>query len=157
MITVIIDTREHEGKFDHITRYFDKVGVAWERAKLDFGDYTIKGYELDAVVERKCGLDELAGNFTKGRERFKREFERATENEASVCLMVERCHGIEDIMKHKYRSRFAPTAFYASIMSWCDKYPLHIHFVADRRCSGKVILNELKNMLEEKGIIIENN
>lgn len=146
-MVIIVDTREHEGKFGHITRYFDKIGVAWERGKLDFGDYAIKGYEKKAVIERKASLDELAGNFTKGRERFKREFIRASEADAKVVLMIERCSGYEDIMAHKYRSRFLPTSYYASLKSWEEKYGLEIRFISRPTCSsGKFIYDKLREL-----------
>lgn len=137
---IIVDTREKKNV--HVTDYFDAHGIEWKSLKLDFGDYAIEGKENLVAIERKGSLDELAGNFTRGRERFKREFERATENNAHIVLMVE-ASGYEAIMKGRYRSKFSPNAFYASMKSWEERYRLEIEFKS-KRSAGKFISDKLK-------------
>ena len=39
-MVVLVDTREHDGKNDHILNYFDSKGIAWKKQKLDYGDYS---------------------------------------------------------------------------------------------------------------------
>ena len=63
--TIIIDSREQK-KWP-----FQNVKV--ETAKLDTGDYSLKGYEDRITIERKSKVD-LIKTVTHDRERFKREF-----------------------------------------------------------------------------------
>ena len=63
-----------------------KMECPYERQKLDFGDYSAK-FRLPTgdwwslagrvAVERKMSLDELCQCYTRSRDRFTREFERA--------------------------------------------------------------------------------
>ena len=83
----IYDTREHDGKNQHILDAWDKMGISYKKKKLDYGDYSFlvpANEDLDIprdldfsrqiVVERKASLDEFAGNCVKERERIKKEF-----------------------------------------------------------------------------------
>lgn len=66
---VIVDTREQEG----FAYTFDRFGKKWfagvERAKLDTGDYSVKGLEHEIAIERKS-LPDLAGSTIRDRKRF---------------------------------------------------------------------------------------
>ena len=97
---IVVDTREQETP-KAVERYLT-FGVPYERATLNYGDYcglidlngspihdTTKAIKARCVVERKMNLDELAMCFTRGRDRFRREMERATANGATVFLLVE--------------------------------------------------------------------
>jgi len=73
-LTVICDTREQVN--GHITDWLDKQKVPHLSRALETGDYSVMlgdtSFEDEVVVERKANLDEIAGNFTTGRERFER-------------------------------------------------------------------------------------
>ena len=97
MMVVLIDTREK--KNDHITEYFDKHKIAYERRALSCGDYSfyIKANQELAIprdlyfdnqiyVERKASLDELAINFTKERKRFEEEFDNLKGRRQNIFL-----------------------------------------------------------------------
>ena len=114
--------------------------MPYERGTLRYGDYsaniTINDkplYELDkpvfssCVVERKMSLDELAICFTRNRDRFEREFQRACENNARVYLIIEN-GSFEKIQQHDYRSRFHPKAFLATLTAWTVRYNINVTF-----------------------------
>ena len=114
MMVVLIDTREK--KNDHITEYFDKHKIAYERRALSCGDYSfyIKANQELAIprdlyfdnqiyVERKASLDELAINFTKERKRFEEEF--AISKEKTKYLFIENANYF-DLVNSNYRSEY---------------------------------------------------
>lgn len=150
-MVVIVDTREQ--KYKHITDYLDKIDVEWIRDTVGVGDYTFRlpsypELELDGLflVERKGSLDELAGNFTNGRARFAREFERMTEGQ-SIHLVLEdftwrKC------LAGSYRSKFNPNAFKASLIAWSIKYDFKVWNVT-KQDSGVIIYELLKKELEQ--------
>ena len=70
-------------------------------------------------------LDELAACFTHDRDRFRREFERAADAKANMLLIVENAN-YENLLNHKYRSRFNPDAFLASLMAWQIRYGFQV-------------------------------
>ena len=133
-IFLIVDTREQPT--EQYYKRLDSVGIPYRRQKLDFGDYscgylTENGFEVlldkEIVIERKMSLDEICGNFTKGRDRFAREFERAAKNGAKVHLIVENGN-YEKILKGTYRSKFNSNSLLASFMAFADRYNISVHF-----------------------------
>ena len=77
-LVVLVDSREK--KNDHILSYFTKQGIAYQKTKLEYGDYSFyipaaaAGEDIyfhrDIVIERKASLEELSGNLAQERERF---------------------------------------------------------------------------------------
>lgn len=130
MITIIADTREKKNK--HILDYCQIQGINFEHRKLNYGDYSIIVGEQDfsncLSIERKGNLDELAGNFTKGRIRFKKEFGRKIEAGGKMIVVVED-GSIDDIANHKYISEFHPNAYKASIKSFETKFDTQFNFI----------------------------
>lgn len=96
-LVVLVDSREK--KNDHILSYFTKQGVAYQKTKLDYGDYSFyipaaaAGEDIyfhrDIVIERKASLEELSGNLAQERERFEKEFLKAGNDGCKVYLMIE--------------------------------------------------------------------
>lgn len=145
-IVVIVDTREQKNQ--HILDWFESNEIAYEISKLDSGDYSFRlpNYmELDIdrmiLVEKKNSLDELAGNFTKGRERFQREFERVGPDQ-KIHLLVEKAT-FKKLLNGSYRSQFSPQSYMASIFSWSDRYGIPVWFCNTSE-SGEIIYNILK-------------
>lgn len=133
-IFLIVDTREQptEAYYKRIS----KVGIPYRRQKLDFGDYScgylsFDGSEMlldkEIVIERKMSLDEICANFTKGRDRFAREFERAVSSGAKVHLIIENGN-YEKIIGGKYRSRLNSNSLLASFIAFADRYNISVHF-----------------------------
>lgn len=72
-LTILIDTREQAN--EHVIEFLTKKKIPYEVKKLDFGDYacmlpanSFEGqeraiyFDRDIVIERKNGIDEVAGN-----------------------------------------------------------------------------------------------
>lgn len=158
--SVIVDTREQSTP--KASERFESFGVPFERATLAYGDYcgTVKlpsGKHLccppgpiwpRCVVERKMSLDELAMCFTRGRDRFRREFERAHDSGAIVWLLVEN-GSYEAIENHRYRSKLNPKAFMSSLMAWSSRYDLRPVFCR-AQTSGKLIKEILYRDVKER-------
>lgn len=156
---VIVDTREQE-TFRASERY-EALGVPYYRQTLNYGDYTynikLDGKDLYSteeringlcVVERKQNLDELAACFTRSRKRFEREFERASDNNAKVYLLIENA-SLDMLMAGQYRSRFNPKAFLASLMAFEVRYNITTLF-CEAKNSGKLIKEVLYRDIKER-------
>lgn len=159
---ILIDTREQPTP--RARKRYETFGVPYRRVTLSYGDYsynaTLPGgerlYEGDGgitpsfSIERKMDLDELASCFTRGRDRFRREFERARDNNARIFLIVENATW-ENLLAGKYRSRVHPSAFLASITAWTIRYNMNLIFCKEET-TGKLIkelcYRDLKERLE---------
>lgn len=128
-LCVICDTRENINQ--HITSWLDKHKIPHQSRALETGDYSAMlgdyTFEDEVVIERKANLDEIAGNFTTGRERFEREMIRAKANGIKVFLIVENASW-SDILLHNYRSDLRPQSFIATLLSWQARFNLTIVF-----------------------------
>ena len=132
-IVIIVDTREQKNQ--HILDYLVGAKIPYIEEKLDTGDYSLilpnyPHLELDRkfLVEKKNSLDEIAGNFTKGRERFIREFNRAKESHQNLHLVIEQAT-FKKIYKKSYRSKFPAKSFKASLLTFCIRYKVPVWFV----------------------------
>lgn len=157
---ILIDTREQQTAKAE-SRY-ESFGCPHGRATLNYGDYTYNCILPDGsalynesetlqprcVVERKMSLDELAGCFGRGRERFEREFERAIGAGSRIFLLVEN-GSWEAILNHRYRSQLHPNAFMASITAWAVRYGMTPIF-CKAETSGKLIREILYRDLKER-------
>lgn len=155
-IAVICDTREQDTQSLHRRlSVFGKI----IREKLDFGDYSASIELPDGgtfslanhvAIERKMGLDELAGCFTRDRARFKREFERAKAAGAKMYLLIEGATW-EKIYGHKYRSRMEPKALLASMTAWLARYDCQLIFCQPETTGmliKEILYREMKERLE---------
>ena len=157
--SIIVDTREQDTQ--RAKKRYKAMGCEYARGVLDFGDYTYnlalpKGplYDISnrikpkCVIERKQNLDELAMCFTRSRERFKREFERAKEAGARVYLLIENA-SIDMILSGQYRSKFKPKAFIASLMAYSVRYDM-VPVFCNMENSGAVIHEILYRDMKER-------
>lgn len=158
---ILVDNRE-QATPKAVERY-KSFGVPYKRATLNYGDYcgiitlndseiydTAHSVKASCVIERKMSLDELAMCFTRGRDRFRREMERAASNGSTVYLLVENAT-YEGIIKHRYRSRFSPSAFLASLTAWTVRYNLRPIFCkADTsgQLIKEILYRDMKKRLE---------
>lgn len=128
-LTIICDTREQVN--GHITGYLDSKKIPRITRKLDTGDYSAMigdmTLERDIVIEKKNGIDEIAGNFTADRQRFEDEFTRAKAEGLKVFLIIENCSW-SDIFLHNYRSKLSPQSLIASLLSWQVRFNITILF-----------------------------
>lgn len=130
-MTILVDTREQKNQ--HILDFFDKIGAKYRVEKLETADYTIVlpnypeiNIDRQILVEKKNSLDEIAGNFTKDRDRFTREFDRVTSEK--IHLVIEQATW-KKLLKGSYRSKFPPKSFMASIMTFNVRYDCPVWFV----------------------------
>jgi ERCC4-type nuclease len=159
-MVVLVDNREQPTK--RAEERYKLFGSPYERATLSYGDYTYnatlpsgkllfdtsKTIEPLLAVERKMNLDELAYCFTHSRDRFQREFERATANKAQIFLLVENANW-ENLLNGKYRSLFNAKAFEASVLAWSIRYGLQLIFCKEET-SGILIHDILYRDLKER-------
>lgn len=157
---ILVDTREKKNA--HIITSLEGRSCPYTAHKLDYGDYSCEyclgdsepiSIESVAVIERKANLDELAGNITKGRERFEREFLRAKEAGAKVFLMVE-SGSYDAIEEHRYRSQLPPRSYLNTLFSWQQKYNITISFVSKKFAGDYIyatLFMALKNHLLHGG------
>lgn len=137
-MVILVDSREKRN--GHISDYFEKNGIAYQKTKLDYGDYSFMiptsaagediYFHRDCVVERKASLEELSGNLAQERERFEKEFLKAGNDGAKIYLMVEAPGGYSDIIGHKYRTEFTPAAYMASLKTWESRFDCNVQFIA---------------------------
>ena len=147
-LVVLVDSREK--KNDHILSYFTKQGVAYQKTKLDYGDYSFyipaaaAGEDIyfhrDIVIERKASLEELSGNLAQERERFEKEF--------LVYLMVEEPGGYSSVIAHKYRTEMNPAAYMASLKTWEHRFGTNVQFI-DKQYSGYYIVSTFQYFARE--------
>lgn len=128
-LVIITDSREQVN--DHLISWLDKNNIQHKSRALETGDYSVMlgdiTFEDEVAFERKASLDEIAGNFTVGRERFEREMIRAKARGMKMFLVVENATWT-DIFLHNYRSRLEPKSLFASLMSWQAAYNLTVIF-----------------------------
>ena len=128
-LTIIADSREQINQ--HILTWLDGKGVQHITRALETGDYSAmldgETFEDEVVVERKANIDEIAGNFTQGRERFEREMIRAKANGIKVFLIIENASW-HDILLHNYHSQLKPQSLMASLLSWQVRYNITVMF-----------------------------
>ena len=159
---VLADTREQV--WDHVKDALEAAGCPVERGKLDQGDYTafvpmsafpgfqdvlgLYSLQDEVVIERKASLDEIAGNFTTGRDRFEREFIRAKARGVKVYLLIENASWA-DIFSHNYHSQLNPKSLEGSLRSWQAKYNVSIEFCRPEE-TARTIYNILHYWLKAR-------
>ena len=147
-ITVLVDTREKEGKNEHILSYFDSNKIPWEKTKLNRGDYSFYipanpdlciprnlYFDKRVIIERKANLVEISNNLTKERNRLKEEFTLAPETKV---MLIEN-GSFSDIITHNYNSQYEPKSFIASIYSLWHEFNIPVIFMPDKKYTGQFI------------------
>lgn len=144
-MVVIVDTREQKNQ--HILDYLIANNVPYIRKKLDSGDYSFElpnyqhlNLDKTSVVERKNSIDEISQNFTKGRDRFIREFERIPKG-VDVHLVIENFTWTK-LLNGTYRSKVSPKSVYASLFTFSNRFGIKT-WTPTKADSGMVIYNAL--------------
>lgn len=150
-ITILVDSREQPS--ERAEKRYKSFQCSFKRQKLDFGDYSATFWldntevQIPVAIERKMSLEELSSCFTHDRKRFKAEFERAKKAGATMYLLVENATW-ENLINGKYKTKYNPKAFLASITAWSARYNLKIVFCKSET-SGKLIAEILYRELKE--------
>lgn len=157
---VLVDSREQDT--ERARKRYSSLGVPYHKATLSYGDYAYNATLPDGqkiydaskticpvcAIERKMDLGELAGCYTRSRERFKKEFERAGENGCRIYLICENANW-ENLLNGKYRSKVSPNAFAASAIAWMIRYNMNVIFCKEET-SGRLIKEILYRDLKER-------
>lgn len=155
-IVILIDTREKV--FSHIKLWFKSNKINYEIYGLNFGDYSFKIpkneklgilediYFTDVIaIERKANAEEISGNLTEGRERFKREFNRGNKK---IRLLIEDS-SYSDICKGNYNTEFNAKSFIGSLHSIQEEFNTPFFFT-DKEHSAQYIYNTFKYYLRNE-------
>ena len=154
-IQILVDSREQDT--ERARRRYSMFPCSHSRQALDFGDYSYCYTQPNGLmvpmnqhfaIERKMNLDELAACFTHERDRFEREFKRAKAAGATMLLIVENAT-YENLLNHKYRSRFNPEAFIASLIAWQLRYGFHV-VMCKEETTPRLIYEFCKRDLKER-------
>jgi len=165
-MVILVDTREQDT--ERARRRYEAFGAPYRRCVLDAGDYS---YDAEiapgkwlcesesrirprVAIERKMNLDELAVCFTHERNRFEREMQRARSYDCKLFLIIENATW-ENLLGGRYRSRFNPKAFLASVMAWTLRYDLRLIFCKEEstgRLIREICYRDLKERLEKSEI-----
>ena len=152
---ILVDTREQ--KTTRAIKRYEQFGVPWEYEQLDFGDYScetilpsgeIIQLSRSVSVERKMSIDEICTCFTRDRDRFVREFERAQSCGARLYLLIENATW-ELIYNGKYKSHMSVNALVASLTAFQARYGAPV-LMCKQETSGKLIKEILYRELKEK-------
>lgn len=151
-IVILIDSQEKVN--NHITDYYDKYHISYEKSSLLCGDYSVKlpkndslgisndmYFYNDIILERKNSLEEISGCFTQTRNRFNNEF--ATSYAGRKYLLIENA-SYEDLVNGKYDTEYNKKSFLASLHSFNIKYDLQLMFLKDRTYSPIYILGVMQ-------------
>ncbi len=147
-MTILCDTREHDGKNDHILSYFDSKNIPWMKYKLMHGDYSCMLpaneelkipkdlYFTDKIcVERKASLDEWAGNIVDDRQGIKKKFSLMPDKKVFI---IEN-GSYADLVNHNYRSHYDPKSYWATLHSMWNEFDIPIIFMPDPKYTGMFI------------------
>lgn len=154
-IQILVDTREQDT--ERSRRRLAMFPCPYSRIALPFGDYSYCFTQPNGLltpmgghfaIERKMSLDELATCFTHDRDRFRREFERSNRALASMILIVENAT-FENLLNHKYRSKFNPEAFLASLTAWELRYGFRT-VMCKEETTPRLIFEYCKRDLKER-------
>lgn len=148
----LVDTREQNTKaLEKRLKYLQP----FERETLLAGDYTAKTllpdgtwFYVPVAVERKMSLTEIAGNFTRERDRFRAEFNRARDAEIRLYILIE-LSSWEIAYAGAYRSQMKPQSMIASLLTWCARYNSPIFLCDKQETGGKLIRDILKYEMRE--------
>ena len=125
------------------------------RETLNAGDYTAKTllpdgtwFYVPVAIERKMSLTEVSGNFTRERERFRAEFNRAREHGIRLYHMIEQASW-ESAYAGAYRSQMKPQSLIASLLTWSARYGCMVTLCEHSGTGGKLIRDILHYEMRE--------
>ena len=155
-MVILIDAREKV--ISHITMWLKHNNIKYIKATLSFGDYSFMipqnpklnilediYFNDEIAIERKANAEEISGNLTNERERFKREFTRG--NNKLRLLIEDSNYG--NICDGKYDTKFNSNSFVGSLHSIQEEYNAPFFFIT-KEYSGKYIYNTFKYFLRNK-------
>ena len=104
MITIVQDTREKNGKKDHILKQFQNKKINVIRTKLYVGDYTLLN-DMSVIIDVKMSILEVQQNLMNAQKHraFRDECDRAYNNGIKLYILIEESgiKNIDDVCNYK--------------------------------------------------------
>ena len=132
---LVIDTREQDGLFQKLPK-----GLLVTRNTLQYGDYSIRGFELSVAIERK-NLDDFWSSLTTHRERFG--------NELTALALYERKYILVEGVEHEALRpdlagrKIHPNSIRQGVASIEAKLGIPVHYAASRADAERWLLDIL--------------
>ena len=150
---LLIDTRDKLDKIKHITDYYDRNNISYDRTKLYIGDYQRADNPL-LLIDRKKDILELATNILEdnmakddGKKRFRNELRRLDQIKGKMYILVEeKLNCLEDVQKWSSECKkdgspyvkLKGPALYKYLVSYQYKHNIEYIF-CDKSQTGRVI------------------
>lgn len=157
-ITILVDSKEKEGKNNHILDWFDKKGIPYKKKSLKCGDYSFfipanenlgilkpLYFDQNIVIERKKDLEEISNNLSKERSRIEKEFALAPKTKV---LLIENA-SYSDIVEGNYNTQYSKKSFLATLQTFWFRYNIPIFFMPENKYSGLFIKQYFEYYLKE--------
>jgi ERCC4-type nuclease len=132
--TLVVDTREQSplwfGKQKKKGTEMDikRWGLRFIVDTLQVGDYSIRGFEDDFIIERKSCSD-LFSSCGKGHKKFKERLEKMSKCDYAA-LLIE---GSEDyVLNYHEYTRVHPNVIRQSLAKWEVEFGIHIYYASTR-------------------------
>jgi ERCC4-type nuclease len=139
-LVIIIDTREQRPLFStrpisHLPR------LTTIRKKVEFGDYTIKGFEAEFAIERKQMSDfySYIGKERKKTVKKMNEFKQIVTAGGFVGLVIEASE--DDVLFGYVMSKVPPEVARQALVSFRIRYGVHVYFNRSRECIERWVLD----------------
>ncbi len=141
-LTIIIDSREQKPySFQNIKPEPPETITQG----LQTGDYSVVGLEDKVCVERKS-LADLFGSVGTGRKRFEREMVRMSKMQYAALVIESNLTNI--FVNPPARSKMNSKAVFRTLISWSQKYNVHVWPVWNREGAEKVTYLILKRFYD---------
>lgn len=149
---LLIDSREHKDKIQHIVKEFNRKKIPYDRTKLYIGDYQRADNPL-VLIDRKQNLLEIASNITQDHSRFKRELERLSAIDGKMYILIEEkldCLEEVGLWKSPLKKDGTPytkmsgVVLYKYMLSWQYKHNIEYVFCEKKDTAKKIL--ELLNI-----------
>jgi DNA excision repair protein ERCC-4 len=145
-LEIVIDTRE-QTPWQFPAKYMD-YQVTTSRGCLQTADYSISGHEeRGIIIERKAHWDEIAGNVTTGRERFRRELARMAPYSFRAIVICQPTSAIE---MGQLRTRMSPQSLVGSVLGLCEEFGVFLWIVRDEAAGARYAMGAFRRYLERE-------
>lgn len=137
---IVVDTRE-QWPLD-----FSAYPCVVEAGTLTTGDYSLRGLETIAAIERKSE-DDLLGSLTRERPRFERELARLR----GYALKAVVCEtSWQRLSKGQYRSRMTPHSCLQSILGLSIRFDVPFLLVETHQAAAYTVFHLFRHFLEQR-------
>jgi len=172
-LVIVVDSREQANQ--HIIDFFNKKKIPYVVETLSFGDYSCKipigsfeGQKRDLyfnnefVIERKNGIDEIAGNLKDDASRLKKELAHLNMHQIEFYIFVEDINFEENLRLGSgegYRSQYDGFTLMQRIYKGIESEYHTMVIPVPKSCMGSKIYyyfqSRIYNLFKHKGFILD--